>query len=54
VKGADFLEMTEEDFDAVINVNLKGVFLVLVSTPCACLAKSHPVACRILSYAADW
>ena len=28
VKGADFLDMTEEDFDAVINVNLKGVFLV--------------------------
>ncbi len=28
VKGADFLEMSEEDFDAVIEVNLKGVFLV--------------------------
>ncbi|KAK9840813.1 hypothetical protein WJX81_006730 [Elliptochloris bilobata] len=27
VKGADFLEMSEADFDAVINVNLKGVFL---------------------------
>lgn len=27
VKGADFLDMTEEDFDAVIDVNLKGVFL---------------------------
>lgn len=27
VKGADFLEFTEEDFDAVIRVNLKGVFL---------------------------
>ena len=27
VKGADFLDMSEEDFDAVINVNLKGVFL---------------------------
>ena len=28
VKGADFLEMSEADFDAVLNVNLKGVFLV--------------------------
>lgn len=28
VKSADFLEMSEADFDAVINVNLKGVFLV--------------------------
>ena len=27
VKGADFLDFTEEDFDAVIRVNLKGVFL---------------------------
>ena len=28
VKAADFVDMTEEDFDAVINVNLKGTFLV--------------------------
>ncbi|MDJ0935880.1 MAG: SDR family NAD(P)-dependent oxidoreductase, partial [Kiloniellales bacterium] len=27
VKAADFLEISEEDFDAVIRVNLKGVFL---------------------------
>lgn len=27
VKAADFVDMTEEDFDAVINVNLKGTFL---------------------------
>lgn len=27
VKKADFLDMTEDDFDAVIRVNLKGVFL---------------------------
>jgi len=27
VKAADFLDFTEEDFDAVIRVNLKGVFL---------------------------
>ncbi len=28
VRAADFLEMSEEDFDAVIRINLKGVFLV--------------------------
>jgi len=28
VKGAEFLDMREEDFGAVIGVNLKGVFLV--------------------------
>ena len=27
VKSADFLELTEQDFDSVIAVNLKGVFL---------------------------
>ena len=27
VKAADFLDFTEDDFDAVIRVNLKGVFL---------------------------
>ena len=27
-KAADFLDVTEEDFDAVIRVNLKGAFLV--------------------------
>jgi glucose 1-dehydrogenase len=27
VKAADFLDFTEEDFDAVLRVNLKGVFL---------------------------
>jgi len=27
VKAAEFLELTEEDFDAVLRVNLKGVFL---------------------------
>ena len=27
VRGADFLDYSEEDFDAVIRVNLKGVFL---------------------------
>ncbi len=28
VHGADFLEVTEEDFDRVLRVNLKGMFLV--------------------------
>jgi glucose 1-dehydrogenase len=28
IKTADFLEISEEDFDAVLRVNLKGVFLV--------------------------
>ncbi len=27
VHGADFLDLTEEDFDRVLNVNLKGTFL---------------------------
>jgi NAD(P)-dependent dehydrogenase (short-subunit alcohol dehydrogenase family) len=27
-RAADFLEVTEEDWDAVLNVNLKGAFLV--------------------------
>ena len=31
VKGADFLDMTEQDFDDVVRVNLKGVFLVILS-----------------------
>ena len=33
VKGADFLDMTENDFDDVVRVNLKGVFLVSVLCP---------------------
>ena len=28
VKGADFLDMTESDWDSVIDVNLKGTFIV--------------------------
>jgi len=27
-KGADFWDVTEDDFDAVLNVNLKGMFFV--------------------------
>jgi len=28
IKGIDFLEISEEDFDAVLNVNLRGAFLM--------------------------
>lgn len=47
VRAADFLEMTETDFDDVIRINLKGVFLVCVdqSLPrdCArCLTCASP------------
>lgn len=31
VRAADFLDMTEADFDEVIRVNLKGMFLVGLS-----------------------
>ena len=31
VKGADFLETTEADWDDVLNVNLKGPFIVSFS-----------------------
>lgn len=34
VRGADFLEMSEADFDDVISVNLKGVFLVRACSLC--------------------
>ena len=33
VKGADFLDMSEQDFDDVIRVNLKGTFLVSAQLP---------------------
>ena len=36
VKGAEFMEMDEADFDEVLRVNLKGVFLVSTS-PCRLL-----------------
>lgn len=34
VRAADFLDMTEADFDEVIRVNLKGIFLVRSSAGC--------------------
>ena len=42
VKGADFLDMSEADFDAVISVNLKGVFLVCALLLCI----SFPIPCN--------
>jgi len=41
VKGADFLDMTENDFDDVVRVNLKGVFLVSVLRPLELCANSN-------------
>lgn len=43
VKGADFLDMTEQDFDDVIRVNLKGVFLVSMARLCS--APKHNGTC---------
>ena len=43
VKTADFLEMTEADFDAVISVNLKGTFLVCTS--CCTVLQPQRVMC---------
>ena len=51
VKGADFLDMTEEDFDAVINVNLKGVFLV---RPLTCLCLIRVFCCAFKSGFTPW
>lgn len=33
VKGADFLDFSEEDWDDVLNVNLKGPFIVSLPPP---------------------
>lgn len=33
-KAADFLDVTEEDFDAVLRVNLKGAFLMAQAVAC--------------------
>ena len=41
VKGADFLETTEEDWDDVLNVNLKGPFIV---SPPICLLQTIDLA----------
>ena len=34
VRAADFLDMAEADFDEVVRVNLKGVFLVSLCPAC--------------------
>jgi len=39
VRSADFLELEEEDFDAVIGVNLKGVFLTCQAAARAMVAQ---------------
>lgn len=38
-KTSDFMEMSEDDWDTVIRINLKGVFLVLTGTA-TCLPPS--------------
>ena len=42
VKSADFLDVTEEDFDAVIRVNLKGVFLTAQAAARQMVAQGRP------------
>ena len=41
-KAADFLDITEADWDAVIDVNLKGAFLVAQAVARAMVAASRP------------
>lgn len=48
VKGADFLDMSEQDFDDVIRVNLKGVFLV---SHTSVLTHQHPIGSALVSTA---
>jgi NAD(P)-dependent dehydrogenase (short-subunit alcohol dehydrogenase family) len=50
VKSADFLEMTESDFDDVINVNLKGVFLVQFQSSTICLVQHCPPSIRAIRF----
>ena len=40
VISKDFLEMSEEDFDAVLAVNLKGTFLVSFTIDIGCVQSS--------------
>lgn len=46
VRAADFLDMSEADFDEVVRVNLKGVFLVSRRAPSADV--SHAVMLTML------
>lgn len=45
-KAAPFLEVTEEDWDAVLNVNLKGAFLVGQAVARAMTANTPPIGGR--------
>ena len=38
VRTADFLDMTDTDFDAVLDVNLKGAFIVRARISCCHIA----------------
>ena len=41
-KHAPFWDVTEDDFDAVLNVNLKGVFFATQAFVQACIAARRP------------
>ncbi|WP_293277468.1 MULTISPECIES: glucose 1-dehydrogenase [unclassified Microcoleus] len=41
-KNADFWNVTEADYDAVMNVNLKGIFFAIQAFVQHCMAVSHP------------
>lgn len=49
IKTADFLEISEEDFDAVLRVNLKGVFLVGQAAARAMVARGGGVIVNMSS-----
>src|SRR5215831_5855606 len=44
IHGADFLDLTEADFDRVLRVNLKGAFLVGQPPPAAWSRRSRPAS----------
>jgi glucose 1-dehydrogenase len=41
-KNADFWDVTETDYDAVMNVNLKGIFFAIQAFVQHCMAVPHP------------
>ena len=51
VKGADFLDFSEEDWDDVLNVNLKGPFIVSIYSPSS---SSPPIPKRISNESASF
>ena len=52
VRVADFLDMSEQDFDDVIRVNLKGCFLVRLCTSCRTLRAECVPSNESVSWAA--